>query len=50
MVPGAERGMKLVEALSGTQVWMRWEENGSVRTAQTPGFAGIPWVELTESP
>jgi thiamine biosynthesis lipoprotein len=41
MVPGAERGLRLAESLPGTQAWMRWEEGGLVRTAQTRGFTNL---------
>jgi thiamine biosynthesis lipoprotein len=41
MIPGVERGMRLVESLPGVQAWMRWEVDGQIRTAQTTGFTGL---------
>ena len=38
MIPGPERGMKLIEGLPGTHAWMRWEEDGRTRTVQTSRF------------
>ena len=41
MIPGAERGLRLAEGLPGTHAWMRWEEEGETRTAQTSRFSSL---------
>jgi len=47
MVPGPERGLRLIERLNSVNAWMRWQEpDGSVRTAESPGFRSIPSVPL----
>lgn len=38
-VLGPERGLRLAEDLPGVEAWMRWRENGAVRSAETSGFA-----------
>ncbi|HXG62743.1 MAG TPA: FAD:protein FMN transferase [Planctomycetota bacterium] len=40
-VLGPERGLRLAEDLPGVEAWMRWRENGAIRTAQTSGFAAL---------
>jgi thiamine biosynthesis lipoprotein len=41
MIRGSERGLKLAEDLPGVEAWMRWEESGRVRTAQTSAFGNL---------
>lgn len=38
-VLGPQRGLRLAEDLPGVEAWMRWRENGAVRSAETSGFA-----------
>lgn len=38
-VLGPERGLKLAEDLPATEAWVKWSDEGKVRTAQTTGFA-----------
>ena len=41
MIPGADRGMKLIESLPSTHAWMRWEDGPQVRTARTSRFNAL---------
>jgi thiamine biosynthesis lipoprotein len=38
MVRGAPAGLAALNALPGTQAWLRWEDGGRTRIERTPGF------------
>ena len=41
MIPGPERGMKLIESLPGTHAWMRWEDGPQVRSVRSSRFNAL---------